>query len=164
MTTFVHDPDPQETLEWVEAMRALVQVEGPDRARALLENLVDEAQKGGAHVSLGLETPYANTIPLDKQPEMPGNDELETRLRHYTRWNAAAMVLRANKQSSELGGHVASYASAATLYDVGFNHFWRAPSEQFGGDMVFMQGHSSPGVYARASSTAQRVHERNLFT
>ncbi len=146
----LRDPDPQETQEWLEAMRAVVQIEGPDRARALLEELVTEAQRGGAHISLGLETPYVNTIPADKEPPMPGNDELETRLRHYTRWNAAATVLRANKQSSELGGHVASYASAATLYDVGFNHFWRAPSENFGGDMVFMQGHSAPGIYARA--------------
>ena len=149
MTT-LHDPDPQETQEWLEAMRAVVAVEGPERARALLEQLVDEAQRGGAHISLGLETPYVNSIPLDKQPEMPGNDELETRLRHYARWNAMATVVRANKVSSELGGHVASYASAATLYDVGFNHFWRAPSENFGGDMVFMQGHSAPGIYARA--------------
>ncbi len=150
MTTSLHDPDPQETQEWLEAMRAVVQVEGPERARALLEQLVGEAQRGGAHISLGLETPYVNTIPVDKQPEMPGDDELETRLRHITRWNAMATVVRANKTSSELGGHVASYASAATLYDVGFNHFWRAPSENFGGDMVFMQGHSAPGIYARA--------------
>ena len=150
MTSNLHDPDPQETQEWLEAMRALVTVEGPDRARLLLEQLVDEAQRGGAHVSLGLETPYVNTIPLSKQPPMAGDDRLETRLRHYARWNAMAMVLRANKTSSELGGHVASYASSATLYDVGFNHFWRAPSDDFGGDMIFMQGHSSPGVYARA--------------
>jgi pyruvate dehydrogenase E1 component len=146
----IADPDPQETLEWLDAMRAVVQVEGPDRARDLLESLVDEAQKGGAHVSLGLETPYVNTIAPEKQPRKPGNDEIESRLRHYVRWNAMAMVLRANKESSELGGHVATFASAATLYDVGFNHFFRAPSEHFGGDLVFFQGHSSPGVYARA--------------
>src|SRR5512146_3492936 len=128
MTAFVHDPDPQETQEWLDAMRALVAAEGPDRARHLLERLVGEAQRGGAHVSLGLETPYVNTIPLAKQAPFPGNDELETRLRHYTRWNAMATVVRANKVSSELGGHVASYASSATLYDVAFNHFFRAPS------------------------------------
>ncbi|MEO9171390.1 MAG: pyruvate dehydrogenase (acetyl-transferring), homodimeric type [Candidatus Baltobacteraceae bacterium] len=150
MTSFLHDPDPQETQEWLDAMRALVSIEGPDRARRLLEALVDEARRGGAHVSLGLETPYVNTIPLEKQAPMPGDDRLETRLRHYARWNAMAMVVRANKVSSELGGHVASYASGATLYDVGFNHFWRAPSDDFGGDMIFMQGHSSPGIYARA--------------
>ena len=125
-------------------------IEGHERARQLIERLVDEAQAAGAHVSLGFTTPYVNTIPVDRQPPMPGDRDLEARLRHYVRWNALAMVVRANKVSSELGGHVASFASAATLYDVGFNHFFRAPSETFGGDLVFFQGHSSPGVYARA--------------
>jgi pyruvate dehydrogenase E1 component len=150
MRQLAHDPDPQETQEWLDAMRALVAVEGPDRARELLGALVDEAQRGGAHVSLGLETPYINTIAVDEQPPMPGDPELEARLRHYVRWNAMAMVVRANKESSELGGHVATFASAATLYDVAQNHFFRAPSEGFGGDMVFFQGHSAPGIYARA--------------
>jgi pyruvate dehydrogenase E1 component len=150
MTTFVHDPDPQETQEWIDAMRGVLATEGPDRARELIGRLVDEAQRGGALVSLGLETPYVNTIPVEMQAPMPGDRELEGRLRHYVRWNALAMVLRANKVSSELGGHVASFASAATLYDVGFNHFFRAPSETFGGDLVFLQGHSAPGFYARA--------------
>ena len=151
-STFVAptDPDPQERLEWIEAMRAVIAVEGPDRARQLLEDLVAEAQRGGAHISLGLETPYVNTIARDAQPVMPGDQEIEARLRHFVRWNAMAMVVRANKRSSELGGHVATFASAATLYDVGFNHFFRAPSETFGGDLVYFQGHSSPGVYARA--------------
>ena len=162
MTAHLIDPDPQETQEWLEAMRALVVAEGPDRARQLLEKLVDEAQRGGAHVSLGLDTPYINTIPLSKQQPYPGNDELETRLRHYTRWNAMATVVRANKVSSELGGHVASYASSATLYDIGFNHFFRAPSANFGGDMVFYQGHSSPGVYARAYLEG-RITEEQLM-
>ena len=150
MTTFATDPDPQETREWLEAMRGVLEVEGPGRARELLAAVVDEARRAGAHVSLGLTTPYVNTIPVDKQPAMPGDRDLEARLRHYIRWNALAMVVKANKISSELGGHVASFASAATLYDVGFNHFFRAPSETFGGDLVFFQGHSSPGVYARA--------------
>ncbi len=145
-----HDPDPDETREWLDAMRGVLHAEGPERARDLVARLVDEAQRGGAHVSLGLETPYVNTIPLERQPAMPGDRDLEARLRHYVRWNAMAMVVRANKVSSELGGHVASFASAATLYDVGFNHFFRAPSATFGGDMVFFQGHSSPGIYARA--------------
>ena len=145
-----NDPDPQETQEWLESMRAVVAVEGPDRARGLLEDLVEEAQRGGAHVSLGLETPYLNTIPVAKQPVFPGDTDLEARLRHYVRWNAMAMVVRANRESSELGGHVATFASAATLYDVGANHFFRAPSENFGGDLVFFQGHSSPGIYARS--------------
>jgi pyruvate dehydrogenase E1 component len=157
----VHDSDPQETAEWLEAMRGVLAVEGPDRARALIGRIVDEAQRGGAHVSLGFETPYVNTIPVEKQHAMPGDRDLEAHLRHYVRWNAMAMVVRANKVSSELGGHVASFASAATLYDVGFNHFFRSPSENFGGDMVFIQGHSSPGVYARAFLEG-RIDEHRL--
>jgi len=161
MTTYAADPDPQETREWLEAMRGVLAVEGPGRARELIAALVGEAQRAGAHVSLGLTTPYVNTIPVDKQPPMPGDRELEARLRHYVRWNALATVVRANKVSSELGGHVASFASAATLYDVGFNHFFRAPSEKFGGDLVFFQGHSSPGVYARAFLEG-RISEEQL--
>jgi pyruvate dehydrogenase E1 component len=156
-----NDPDPQETQEWLEAMRGVLTVEGPERARDLLADLVDEAQRGGAPVSLGFETPYINTIPHEKQPAMPGDRELEARLRHYVRWNAAAMVLRANKSNSELGGHVATFASAATLYDVGQNHFFRAPSENFGGDLVYFQGHSSPGIYAR-SFLEGRISEEQL--
>jgi pyruvate dehydrogenase E1 component len=143
-------PDPQETREWVEAIEGVLEHEGPGRAQELIHAIVETAQRGGAHVSLGLSTPYINTIPVSEQPPLPGNDELETRLRHYVRWNAMAMVARANKESSELGGHVASFASSATLYDVGFNHFFRAQSENFGGDLVFLQGHSAPGFYARA--------------
>ncbi len=143
-------PDPQETREWIDAIEGVIQHEGPGRAQELITAVVDAAQRGGAHVSLGLSTPYINTIPASEQAPMPGNDELETRLRHYVRWNALAMVARANKESSELGGHVASFASSATLYDVGFNHFFRAQSENFGGDLVFLQGHSAPGFYARA--------------
>ncbi|MBV9233546.1 MAG: pyruvate dehydrogenase (acetyl-transferring), homodimeric type, partial [Candidatus Eremiobacteraeota bacterium] len=150
MTTTARDPDPQETQEWIDAMRGVLAAEGPARARDLIARIVDEAQRSGAHVSLGLQTPYVNTIPVERQPAMPGDRDVEARLRHYTRWNALAMVVRANKVSSELGGHVASFASAATLYDVGFNHFFRAPRDGFGGDLVFFQGHSSPGIYARA--------------
>src|SRR5215831_5629839 len=150
MSVFAPDPDPQETREWLEAMRGVLEMEGHERARQLIAHLVDEAQTAGAHVSLGFTTPYVNTIPADRQPAFPGDRELEGRLRHYVRWNALAMVVRANKVSSELGGHVASFASAATLYDVGFDHFWHAPSATHGGDLIFVQGHSAPGVYARA--------------
>ncbi|MDP9111029.1 MAG: pyruvate dehydrogenase (acetyl-transferring), homodimeric type, partial [Candidatus Eremiobacteraeota bacterium] len=115
-------PDPQETSEWIEAMQGVLHNEGPARAQELIERLVEAAQRGGAHVSLGLSTPYVNSIGPDEQEPMPGNDDLETRIRHYVSWNAMAMVVRANKESSELGGHVASFASSATLYDVGFNH------------------------------------------
>ena len=143
-------PDPQETREWIDAIEGVIEREGPARAKELIDAIVESAQRGGAHVSLGLSTPYVNTIPASEQDPFPGNDELETRLRHYVRWNAMAMVARANKESSELGGHVASFASSATLYDVGFNHFFRAQSDTFGGDLVFLQGHSAPGFYARA--------------
>ena len=144
------DPDPQETQEWLDALDGVLTREGPVRAKQLVERIAERAQTSGVPISLGMQTPYINTIPLGEQPRMPGNFEIEMRLRHYLRWNAMAMVVRANETSSELGGHVASFASSATLYDVGFNHFWRAPSEKFGGDLVFFQGHSSPGVYARA--------------
>jgi pyruvate dehydrogenase E1 component len=144
------DVDPDETREWLEALDGVLTHEGPSRARQLVERIVERAQTGGAHVELGVATPYVNTINVAEQPRLPGNEELETRLRHYIRWNAMAMVVRANETSSELGGHVASFASSATLYDVGFNHFFRAPSGGFGGDLVFFQGHSAPGVYARA--------------
>ncbi|GAC1622117.1 MAG: hypothetical protein NVS4B5_14230 [Vulcanimicrobiaceae bacterium] len=150
--TSVHlaDNDPRETQEWLDAVDGVLAAEGPARTRQLVERVVERAQTGGAHVELGVQTPYVNTITVAQEPKMPGNEELETRLRHYIRWNALAMVVRANETSSELGGHVASFASSATLYDVGFNHFFRAPSADFGGDLVFFQGHSSPGVYARA--------------
>jgi pyruvate dehydrogenase E1 component len=144
------DPDPLETQEWLDALDGVLASEGPARAQHLIERIVERAQQGGTHVELGVQTPYVNSIPLSQQPRMPGNEELETRLRHYIRWNAMAMVVRANETTSELGGHVASFASSATLYDVGFNHFFRAPSAEFGGDLVFFQGHSAPGVYARA--------------
>src|SRR5579864_8155815 len=142
--------DSQETREWVDAIEGVIEHEGPARAQELIGAVVEAAQRGGAHISLGLSTPYINTIPTAQQEPMPGNDELETRIRHWVRWNAMAMVARANKESSELGGHVASFASAATLYDVGYNHFFRAQTENFGGDLVFLQGHSAPGFYARA--------------
>jgi pyruvate dehydrogenase E1 component len=150
ITPLAPDGDPQETQEWLDALDGVLAHEGPLRAQQLVERVVERAQYGGAAVELGVQTPYINTIPPTLQPIMPGNDELETRIRHFIRWNAMAMVVRANEASSELGGHVASFASSATLYDVGFNHFFRAPTADFGGDLVFFQGHSAPGVYARA--------------
>ncbi len=154
-------PDPQETREWVEAIEGVLRHEGPARAQELIGAIVDAAQRGGAHVSLGQSTPYINTIPPSEQPPLAGNDDLETRIRHYVRWNAMAMVARANKESSELGGHVASFASSATLYNVGFNHFFRAQTDSFGGDLIFMQGHSAPGFYARAFIEG-RISEEQL--
>ncbi|HWF54749.1 MAG TPA: pyruvate dehydrogenase (acetyl-transferring), homodimeric type [Solirubrobacteraceae bacterium] len=147
------DLDAVETTEWLEALDAVVAHDGPDRARALLTRVVERAQHAGTGPIASLNTAYVNTIPVDHEARLPGGvggGEIERRLRSIVRWNAMAMVVRANKVSSELGGHIASYASLATLYEVGFNHFWRAPSTDNGGDLVYFQGHSSPGNYARA--------------
>src|SRR3954470_21613947 len=144
------DIDIQETQEWLDAIEAVIRHDGPERAQELLERVLEHARASGVPMEVQLNTPYVNTIaPADEIP-VPGDPELEHRVRSLVRWNAIAMVLQANKESSELGGHIASYQSAATLYEVGFNHFWHAPSDDHGGDLVYMQGHSSPGVYARS--------------
>jgi pyruvate dehydrogenase E1 component len=143
------DTDPQETREWLDALEGVLDREGPDRAHFLVEQLIDRARRSGAHVPFSANTEYINTIPVEQQARFPGDFALEQTIRHYVRWNAMAMVVRANKHTN-VGGHIASFASAATLYDVGYNHFWRAGSEERGGDLVFIQGHSSPGIYARA--------------
>jgi pyruvate dehydrogenase E1 component len=140
----------QETREWLEALNSVQTFEGVRRVDALLGDVVAEARKNGAQLPFAWNTAYINTIPVADQPEPPGVRAIESRIRAAIRWNAAAIVLKANKVSSELGGHIASFQSAATLYDVGFMHFWRAPSEHHAGDLIFIQGHSSPGIYARA--------------
>lgn len=144
-----HDIDPQETQEWLEALEGVLQNEGAQRAHYLLERLVEKARRSGAYLPYSANTAYINTIPSGKEIRSPGDHALEHRIRSYVRWNAMAMVLRANRKTN-VGGHIASFASAATLYDVGYNHFWRAPSENHGGDLVYVQGHSSPGIYAYA--------------
>ncbi len=144
------DVDVVETGEWLEALDAVVARDGPDRAREILLRVVERAQHAGAGPIGSLNTPYVNTIPPEREAKLPGDPALERRLRSIVRWNAMAMVVRANRRSSELGGHIASFQSVATLYEVGFNHFWRAPSGEHGGDLVYFQGHSSPGNYARA--------------
>ena len=143
------DVDPQETQEWLEALDAVLKVEGVERAHFLLERLIERARRAGANLPYKATTAYMNTIPTGLEERSPGDHELEDRIRAYVRWNAMAMVVRANRDTN-VGGHIASFASAATLYDVGFNHFWRGPNENFRGDIVFFQGHSAPGVYARA--------------
>src|SRR5256712_11646681 len=143
------DVDPQETREWQDAIEGVIDHEGPERAHFLIEQVIDKSRRRGAYVPFSANTAYINTIPVEKQVKIPGDQAIEHRIRSYVRWNAMAMVIRANKHTN-VGGHIASFASAATLYDVGFNHFWRAPSENHGGDLVFVQGHSSTGVYARA--------------
>jgi pyruvate dehydrogenase E1 component len=144
------DIDPVETQEWLDALQSVVSYEGHDRAKFLLEKLGEKARETGVHLPFNANTPYLNTIPPSEEERIPGQAGIEWRIRTIIRWNAMAMVVRANKVTSELGGHIASFASSATLYDVGFNHFWHAPSDSHGGDLVFIQGHSAPGIYARA--------------
>ena len=144
------DNDPQETREWLESIDSVLRAGGADRAHFLLERLIDHARRSGAYLPYKPNTAYVNTISAAQEPRYPGDRAIEQRLEAYMRWNAVAMVAQANKVSSEYGGHLASYASSATLYEVGFNHFWRGQSDTHPGDMIFMQGHSSPGVYARA--------------
>ncbi len=156
------DIDPLETREWVEALEAVIDADGPERAHFLLEALVDEARRRGAHIPFKATTAYLNTIPPHLEARSPGDHALEWRLRSLIRWNAMAMVVKANRLHEGIGGHIASFASSATLYDVGFNHFWRARSDKHGGDMIFIQGHSAPGIYARAylegRLTAEQLH------
>jgi len=144
------DLDPQETREWVESLESVLEREGPARAHFLLEKLIDKARRSGAYLPYTANTAYVNTIPLSTQRPIPGDQAIEHTIRSVIRWNAAAMVVHANRKSSELGGHIASFASAATLYDVGFSHFFRGPGDDNKGDLVFFQGHSAPGIYARA--------------
>ncbi|HJV26704.1 MAG TPA: pyruvate dehydrogenase (acetyl-transferring), homodimeric type [Aromatoleum sp.] len=147
--TLQPDPDTQETQEWLDALQAVVANEGQDRAHFLIEKLIEAGREEGIDIPYSATTQYINTIPAAQQPKYPGNPDMEIKLHSYIRWNAMAMVVRANKHTN-VGGHIASFASAAALYDVGFSHFWRAPSENHGGDLIFFQGHSVPGVYARA--------------
>ena len=144
------EPDPRETDEWIEALDGVISAEGPQRAREIIEALTVRARTRGADIPITLTTPYVNTIPVHAQPAYPGNHDIEEKLRHYSRWNAMAMVVRANKHYEGLGGHVSTFQSSATLMDVGFNHFWHPPSANHGGDLVYFQGHASPGVYSRA--------------
>ena len=156
------DLDPLETREWLDALDSVVTFDGADRATFLLDELLGDARRSGVPVPYSANTPYLNTIPPDREPPYPGDLEIEYKIRGLIRWNAVATVLRANKESSELGGHIASFQSAATLYDVGFNHFWSAPSESHGGDLLFVQGHSSPGIYARAFVEGRLTEEELL--
>jgi pyruvate dehydrogenase E1 component len=148
--TLPNDIDPQETKEWIEALESVLAADGPERAHYLLEKMIDKARRRGAYLPFTATTAYLNTIPVGKEQRSHGNHELEHRIRSIIRWNAAALVLRAGKKDLELGGHIASFQSAATLYDVGFNHFWRAPNDEQEGDLIYIQGHSAPGMYARA--------------
>ena len=146
----IPDIDNQETQEWLDALNAVIETEGVERAHFLIESMIDQARRSGANLPYKATTAYVNTIPTHLQQRHPGNPDMERRIRALIRWNAIMTVLRANEKSPGVGGHIASFQSAATLYDVGFNHFFRAANDKFQGDLVYFQGHSSPGVYARA--------------
>ncbi len=144
------DTDNQETQEWLDSLNSVINTDGPERAHFLIEKMIDQARRSGTNLPYNATTSYVNTIPTHLQQRHPGNPDMERRIRALIRWNAVMQVLRANEKSPGIGGHIASFQSAATLYDVGFNHFFRGANDNFAGDLVYFQGHSSPGIYARA--------------
>ena len=154
------DRDPVETQEWIDSLRAVLQHQGAERARWLLGRLGEEAQRTGTMPDFCATTPYRNTIPPEQEARSPGNRELEHKIRAAIRWNAVAIILRANKESSELGGHIASFQSSALLYDIGFGHFWHGPTADHGGDLLYVQGHVAPGIYARAFVEGRLTEEQ----
>ena len=145
-----HEPDWVDTQEWVDSLRDVTRTRGAARASRLLQALQIEAQRAGIPLPVTSTTPYVNTIPPEHQAPFPGDRELERRIKSVIRWNAMAMVTEANSKASGIGGHISTYASAATLYEVGFNHFFRGPDDPTGGDLIYFQGHASPGIYARS--------------
>ncbi len=153
------DTDPQETKEWIDALEGVISQEGAERAHYLIEKLIDQAREDGIDIPYSANTEYINTIPADQQPKYPGNPDMEIKIHSYIRWNAMAMVVRANKDTN-VGGHIASFASAAALYDVGFSHFWKSIDHETGGDLIFFQGHSVPGVYSRAFMLGRLTEEQ----
>ena len=157
--TMATDTDPQETREWQDALTGVIEHVGTDRAHFLIQQMIAQAREEGIDIPYSATTEYINTIPADRQPKYPGDPDIEIRIRNYIRWNAMAMVVRANKHTN-VGGHIASFASQAALYDVGFNWFWRAQTEDHGGDLVFFQGHSIPGIYARAFLMGKLTEEQ----
>ena len=156
----VNDPDSLETQEWLDALEAVLEREGAERAHYLLEKLIDKARRSGAYLPYKAQTAYLNTIPPHMEERSPGDAALEDRIRAYCRWNAMIMVAKANKVEGDLGGHIASFASVGTLFGIGQNHFWHAPSAGHGGDLIYFQGHSAPGVYARALLEGRLTQEQ----
>jgi len=146
----ISNVDEIESQEWLESLNYVIKRRGPERVNALLEQLRAYALQAGVQIPFSANTPYVNTIPVDRQPIYPGNSDIEQRIRSLVRWNALAMVVRANREESGIGGHISTFASAATLYEVGFNHFFRARTKESEGDAIYFQGHASPGIYARA--------------
>src|SRR5215475_7866506 len=160
--TQANDVDPLETREWLDSLQAVLQHDGAARASYLLDQLTNEAQRAGLGAPFALTTPYVNTISPERGEYAKWDRDIEHRIRSIIRWNAVAIILRANKHSSELGGHIASFQSAATLYDIGFGHFWHAPTDKHGGDLIYVQGHSAPGIYARAFVEGRLTEEQLL--
>jgi len=154
------DIDPQETQEWLESLEAVLEQDGVERAHHILEALIDKARRNGAHLPYTATTAYLNTIPSGQEPQMPGDRTIESRIRSAIRWNALAMVVRGSKKDLELGGHISSFASSAMLYDVGFNHFFKADKDNSGGDFLYIQGHVSPGIYSRAFIEGRLTEEQ----
>jgi len=159
MTDFV-DHDPQETQEWLDALESVIEAGGEEKAHFIIEKLIDMARRTGINLPYSANTAYVNTIPVDQQERIPGDQAMEHKLRSYIRWNAMAMVVKANMKPGSVGGHIASFSSAATLYDVGFNHFFKGDEYGNGADMVFVQGHSSPGIYARSFLEGRLTEEQ----
>lgn len=155
-----NDVDPIETNDWLQAVNSLVRAEGAERAQFIIEQVIQQARENGVAVSSGCHTDYVNTIDVNNQPAYPGNIEIEERISSAIRWNAIMMVLKAGKKDLELGGHISSYQAATTIYEVAFNHFFRARNEKDGGDLVFFQGHSAPGIYARAFVEGRLTEEQ----
>src|SRR4051795_5571813 len=154
------DSDPGETQEWLDSLDAVVDVHGKTRARFLLSKLLDRANATQVSFPATVSTPYVNTIPREKEPWFPGDEYIERRIRAFIRWNAAAMVIRANKTHDGIGGHLATFASSAALYEVGFNHFFRGKADGRSGDHVYFQGHAAPGIYARAFLEGRLTEEQ----
>lgn len=159
MTDFV-DHDPQETQEWLDALESVLEAAGDEKAHYIIEKLIDKARRSGVNLPYSANTAYVNTIPVDQQERIPGDQAMEHKLRSYIRWNAMAMVVKANMKPGAVGGHIASFSSAATLYDVGFNHFYKGDDHDEGADMVFVQGHSAPGIYARSFLEGRLTEEQ----
>src|SRR5688572_6776335 len=158
------DFDQIETGEWLDSLTYVIRHRGAERVNTLLAELRNHAQQAGIRVAFSANTPYLNTIPTEQQPVYPGNREIEWRIRSLARWNALAMVVRANREQAGIGGHISTYASAATLYEVGFNHFFRAKGKDHDGDIIYFQGHASPGIYARAflEGRLEQIHLENF--
>ena len=155
-----NDVDPIETNDWLASIDSLIREEGIERAQFIIDQVMQQARAGGVSLPSGITTDYVNTIPVSEQPAYPGNLEIERRIRSYVRWNAVMMVLRGQKKDLDLGGHLSTFQSAATMYEVGFNHFFKAATEKNGGDLVFFQGHAAPGMYARAFLEGRLTEEQ----